>query len=259
MRIRTIKPEFFEDEKLASLPPHARLLFIGLWGLADKNGVLEDRPTWIKAKIFPYEEGDTVDVSRLLPHLVTGRHLVRYVVDGRPLLMIRNFAKHQRITGKEGEGAGRYPMPPLELWNGDTTGTQPGHTGDDPGAQEREREQGTGKGNGDACAPDPDPDDIGTPPAIQPPAGTDADAWRFGVSSEPWARSLIKIAKIGPKNWTAWKALVETHGLPAVESAVRSIPASERWPDAVTESLAKSRGQANPADVIAHRIHRMVL
>jgi len=144
----------------------------------------------------------------------------------------------------------------------ESSGHHPDAVGTPSGLQDRTGQDKTGQDKTrNARAPDPDPDDIGTPPAIQPPAGTgtDADAWRFGISMEPWARSLVKIAKIGPKNWTAWKALVEAHGLPAVESAVRSIPASERWPDAVTESLSKSRGQANPADVIAHRIHRMVL
>jgi hypothetical protein len=65
MRIRTIKPEFFEDEKLAELPPHDRLMFIGLWLLADRNGVLEHRPAWIKAKIFPYDDGEAVDASQV--------------------------------------------------------------------------------------------------------------------------------------------------------------------------------------------------
>ena len=69
MRIRTIKPEFFEDERLAALPPHARLLFIAWWMLADCNGVLENRPRLIQVKVFPYETGGKADVSQLLPML----------------------------------------------------------------------------------------------------------------------------------------------------------------------------------------------
>lgn len=139
MRIRTIKPEFFEDEKLAKYPPHARLLFIGLWCLADKNGVLEDRPEWIRARVFPYEHGETTDVSRLLPVLVQGRHVIRYQAEGRPLLQVRNFSRHQRITGKEAEGNGKYPVPTEE--NGQ--GKQWGNNGETSGcftvAQEREQ------------------------------------------------------------------------------------------------------------------------
>lgn len=52
-RIRTIKPEFWEDEKLAKLPIHARLLFIGTWNFADDNGVLLANPVLMKSHIFP--------------------------------------------------------------------------------------------------------------------------------------------------------------------------------------------------------------
>ena len=147
-RIRTVKPEFFEDEKLASLPAHDRLLFIGMWLLADKNGILEDRPTWIKAKVFPYENGAAVDVAQMLTRLVSGRYLIRYTVDGRNLIAVRNFTKHQRITGKEGLSDGVYPLPPSDL----EIETQRGHNGDTPvthldaqegkGKERKGREQG---------------------------------------------------------------------------------------------------------------------
>lgn len=39
-KIRSIKMEFWLDEKIGSLPPEARLLYIGTWSLADDNGVL---------------------------------------------------------------------------------------------------------------------------------------------------------------------------------------------------------------------------
>jgi len=139
-RIRTIKPEFFEDEALAKLTAHERLLFIGTWLLADKNGVLEYRPEWIKAKVFPYENGETVDVSRMLPRLVSGGYLVRYRVDGREYLAVRNFSKHQRITGKEAQGEGRYPLPPDDICKEH----QPGNAGEAPEKHPDAQEQGTG-------------------------------------------------------------------------------------------------------------------
>ena len=36
----------------------ARLLFVGLWTIADRNGRLEDRPKRIRAELFPYDEID---------------------------------------------------------------------------------------------------------------------------------------------------------------------------------------------------------
>ena len=44
MRTRLLKPGFFMNEELARLPVRARLLFAGLWCLADREGRLEDRP-----------------------------------------------------------------------------------------------------------------------------------------------------------------------------------------------------------------------
>jgi len=60
-RIRYLKPDFFKDEDLAEHPYWIRLLFAGLWGIADKDGRLEDRIKRIKAEIFPY---DTVDIEK---------------------------------------------------------------------------------------------------------------------------------------------------------------------------------------------------
>jgi len=49
-RIRQIKPEFYLDDELAQCSRDARLLFPGLWILADRAGRLECRPAKIKAQ-----------------------------------------------------------------------------------------------------------------------------------------------------------------------------------------------------------------
>lgn len=54
-RIRQIKPEFYLDDELALCSRDARLLFPGLWMLADRAGRLENRPAKIKAQVFPYD------------------------------------------------------------------------------------------------------------------------------------------------------------------------------------------------------------
>lgn len=103
-RSRYIKPEFFKDEDLSRVSFAARLLFVGLWSLADRMGRLEDRPLRIKAELFPYE---TVDVEPLLVELATqkvhgnGSFIQRYEVNGRRYIQIANFAKHQHCHPKE--------------------------------------------------------------------------------------------------------------------------------------------------------------
>lgn len=105
-RIRTIKPDFFLDEGLAEVSHAARLLFIGLWCLADKDGRLEDRPKYIGAQVFPY---DKIDIDGLLSKL-NGEWIVRYEVDGKKLIQIINFTKHQRVGNREPEST----LPPCE-------------------------------------------------------------------------------------------------------------------------------------------------
>lgn len=113
-RVRIIEPGFFLNERLASLPPHARLLFVGLWQIADREGRLEDRPRRIKAEIFPWED---VAVDDLLWALASREGLrpkeepfvIRYEVDGLPLLAIPNFLRHQKPHPREVKS----DLPPL--------------------------------------------------------------------------------------------------------------------------------------------------
>lgn len=114
-RIRSIKPEFFQDEDIARLPIIDRLVFVGLWTQADKAGRLEDRPARLKVQIIPYEKAD---IEPSLDRLVAGNFLVRYVVNGRKYLAVRTFTKHQRPHHTEQES--EFPAPtPLD--NGATT------------------------------------------------------------------------------------------------------------------------------------------
>lgn len=92
-RARNIKPGIMENEDLADLSHGHRLLFIYLWMLADREGRLEDRPKRIKAQAFPYDDG--MDVDPMLSDLQRGGFLVRYVVDGQPVIQISKFSKHQ--------------------------------------------------------------------------------------------------------------------------------------------------------------------
>jgi len=97
-RSRNIKPAFFANEELAELPFEARLLFIGLWTLADREGRLEDRPKRIKMAVFP---ADNIDVEPSLDGLNRGGLIERYTVDGVSVIQIPKFVQHQRPHGAE--------------------------------------------------------------------------------------------------------------------------------------------------------------
>lgn len=91
-RARNIKPGFFKNEELAQCEPMARILFAGLWCLADREGRLEDRPQRIKAEILPY---DDADINDLLAALAAGGFIVRYVVGLTRCIWIPTFKLHQ--------------------------------------------------------------------------------------------------------------------------------------------------------------------
>jgi hypothetical protein len=105
-RARNIKPGFYRDAALVELPIETRLLFPGLWVLADRAGRLEDRPKQIKMEIYP---ADNFDVDLLLNQLQGAGLIERYEIDGRKLIQIKNFSKHQ--NPHRDEKASTIPAP----------------------------------------------------------------------------------------------------------------------------------------------------
>lgn len=97
-RARNIKPGFFLNDELAKLDPLTRLLFAGLWCIADREGRLIDRPLRIKAEVLPY---DNCDIEKLLDDLHHAKFITRYIVNDNHYIEIRNFTKHQNPHPKE--------------------------------------------------------------------------------------------------------------------------------------------------------------
>ena len=96
MRARNIKPDFFLNEHLSKLKFEARLLFIGLWCYADREGFFEWRPERIKAAIFPYEN---CNIKKLLNVLTEcNDKLLLHVIDndGFAYGYLPGFKKHQK-------------------------------------------------------------------------------------------------------------------------------------------------------------------
>ncbi len=105
-RARNIKPSFFTNHKLAKCEFAARLLFAGLWTIADREGRLEDIPEKIKVLVLPY---DNIDCDKLLNQLTEHEFIIRYEVNKSSYIQILNFAKHQNPHVKE--GASTIPAP----------------------------------------------------------------------------------------------------------------------------------------------------
>ena len=109
-RIRTIKPDFWTDEKIVELKPFARLLFIGLWNLCDDHGRMEYSPKRIKLQLFP---ADKLDIAQTCGELREIGLIHIYSIQGRDYIQVINFPKHQQI--KDGDRASKYPEPLAQI------------------------------------------------------------------------------------------------------------------------------------------------
>lgn len=101
-RARNIKPGFFANEDLAECDPLARLLFAGLWCLADREGRLEDRPKRIRAELLPY---DTCDADDLLNQLQARGFILRYSHGEGRFIQVLKFNSHQNPHMKEAKSS----------------------------------------------------------------------------------------------------------------------------------------------------------
>lgn len=109
-RARLLKPGFFTNEELSTIPMLGRLLFAGLWCLADREGRLEDRPGRIRAELFPYDPIAPAEINGLLGELETLGFIFRYEIEGKSYIQIGAFAQHQKPHMRE--AASVIPPPP---------------------------------------------------------------------------------------------------------------------------------------------------
>jgi hypothetical protein len=100
-RARNIKPGLYKNEDLAECSVWARLIFPGLWMLADRDGRMEDRPKRIKGELLPY---DSIEVEPLLAELEQRGFIRRYAVGADRFISIIKFLEHQTPHGTERDG-----------------------------------------------------------------------------------------------------------------------------------------------------------
>ena len=94
-RIRSIKPDFWGDEKLSPLDPLTRLVFVGLISMADDAGRLVDNLRTIDGFLFPRTEDSSREAIETLAKL---HRVTRYTSSsGQALIQVTNWAAHQKI------------------------------------------------------------------------------------------------------------------------------------------------------------------
>lgn len=97
-RIRSVKPEFWSSETLASISRDSRLLFIGLWNFCDDYGCCLDIPRRILGDVFPYDEDVSAgDIKRWIDELEGAGLILRYRSKTRAVLIVTGWNEHQKV------------------------------------------------------------------------------------------------------------------------------------------------------------------
>lgn len=98
-RIRTLKPEWLDDEGLASCSDAARLLSAGLVLLADDHGNGRANLLYLASHVWSYGDAHETltKASGALGELERIRFVRLYEVGGQRYFSIRNWQKHQKV------------------------------------------------------------------------------------------------------------------------------------------------------------------
>lgn len=109
-RIRTIKPEFWEDEKIGALSHGARLLFLCCLNLSDDEGLLRWNAFYLASNAFTYDEIKIETIEKWMKELVDNELIYVYQAGKvkQQIGYIINFHKHQRIDKPQ---PGKFPPP----------------------------------------------------------------------------------------------------------------------------------------------------
>lgn len=103
-RIRSIKPTFWSDDRVAELSRDARLLTLGLISCADDEGRFLASTAAISGSVFPHDDLPATKVRRWLDEVEQSGIVRLYSVNRREYGAFPNWGKHQRIS---------HPMPSL--------------------------------------------------------------------------------------------------------------------------------------------------
>lgn len=98
MRIRSIKPEIWQDEKVGNLSPQERLLFLGLITMADDEGRLREFLSAINGHVFPYDNFSAKKINNWLTKLAKAELIERYKVDGIAYISLCGWSDHQKVN-----------------------------------------------------------------------------------------------------------------------------------------------------------------
>lgn len=98
MRIRSIRPEFYDSESMGAVSWDARFVFECLWSYVQDNGVNRDNARMIRGTCMPYDSDEVIPrIEAALDELEAVGCVVRYTWHGKRLLWLPGFLTYQKI------------------------------------------------------------------------------------------------------------------------------------------------------------------
>lgn len=168
-RIRSIKPEFWTDRKMAKdLTRDERLFYIALWNEVDDQGRFIAEARRLLGVLFPYDDDLTDrDIEVWTVRLAETGRIVLYEVDGQRYGVLPKFKDHQKISKPT---KSRLPDPPGFPWESQGNPGEPRQAQESPPTDIGSRILDLGS------------EDLGgriTREALPPPDEPDGDLWTW--------------------------------------------------------------------------------
>lgn len=97
-RKRMIDPNIWQSEDFGKLSLLAKIVFIGLFSLADDEGRGRANPVYLKSSLFPYEESmRSADIAKTLFEISSNMSVIFYSYDGSDYYSLYNWNDWQKI------------------------------------------------------------------------------------------------------------------------------------------------------------------
>ena len=109
MRIRTVKPEFWSDQKVGCWDAETRLAFIWCWNEADDEGRMRLSPAALRSGAFMFHDMPIARAAQLLGIMCSSGRIIPYQANGETYGAILHFQDHQVINRPH---PSRIPPPP---------------------------------------------------------------------------------------------------------------------------------------------------
>lgn len=97
-RKRMIDPNIWQSEDFSKLSTLGKLVFIGMFSLADDEGKGRCNPVYLKSTLFPYEEDiRSADIDKTLSEIGSNMSVILYSCDGSSYYWLYNWDNWQKI------------------------------------------------------------------------------------------------------------------------------------------------------------------